>query len=630
MSSQEQIQKEAAKLEESRKKTEIKALGEEVTGMRETHELTFGKPTQEPGSFALDEWTRIEETNPGFKKLRGRIEVVLQNQVREIWNETIAYCKKRGLTVADAQEKIKEIGEETLRNYFDRIDEFTRMTGNLGQAIRLAREQYSRRGSEGPRAAQEVTTTYEAFLYSKFVDAMKRIDPAELLAMIREYQPFITMLAEESKGGIKDVRANIEGKGPMQFDIDTVPVTGPDGKEVRDPDGELLREPIAKLNPNNPNYKKNLFALRDLFLGKPDRKKWRERTDIFFGLRIVAELELQQKQDLVMAFLEPGTLKASEQAADFIYACVTADVMTKQEALQMYGDKTNPAFGLHMDQFINERNLKAPEGGKKYKDFGDFMSEAVASQEKAAREIAKGVENIEKPTVRSFIMNIFQLPKLLQSRFVDWGAITMVLNIGLDISERYSTRGQKHEGRFEAVVKGGVDALKNGKMWAGAAGLAYGLHGLLSVRPGESWIKEKLYGASGKEAEAQKIYEANKKLKDHLKGHSAMAVFFTEGENYKELRRIADGHKERGEGYAISPEDLVMITEERAHNMGYPDANTARAWVIHIFEIFTKDLKDEPLENSLALDDYLKKHVFPEAPPAHLVQTLPPKQKPKT
>lgn len=583
---------------EARRKSEFNDLAGKYVSLKEV--MGFLGPQDNPvNEFARKAWERNQQ-NEGYTTMLQRIKLALSNKAREVFNAMGEYCRKRGRTV-----------EETAK-HLEALDAYLRMTGAITQSVKMVESPYSEHAPRRqPRAGMEILETNEAVMLSHFADALEMLKTDELLDMIVEDQKYITMLIEQHwqmGKGIGDFDPNTAEGHYELVDVDTVPVLDADGNPEKNPDETFKIKPIEKLNPANPKYLANQRALRDFILGKKEnterypeareRSEMRKSAERVLWLNIVRNMNYEQKEDLVRAFLEPGTKQSTEEAKDFIDSCIISGVLTRDDAAKMYSrGAISRRFGP---------------------DYPEHLTAAVSARKEAKDRMAKAVRNLENPKIPSAIANFLQFDKFAVSRLIDFGFLTALINTVMDISEGLNESERGVKGRIVGFGKGILKAASDRWVLFGLGELAVGTDYVVP------WIKSAVYAPSGDEREHKQMYQEAQMIRGELTGHPAMARYFAS--QFTALKTLAERNETNGKSKELYPGD-VKISEQQAHDMGYPNAEIASAAVQRIFKICTKDLKDRNLNDSKALMAFFDQYVFSDNPRA-LAQKQRPNQAP--
>lgn len=557
----------------------------------------FGKPVESTShKFAQDLWQRYH-VNERYTKEEKRVIVQLENTVRKIFDALVTKCI--------AEKKTEEETHEELRKF----DGYIRMYVVTGESLKTVHTPYERLdGEEGARSPKETFEVDELLLFERFTDKLNNLDIDDLLNMILEDQQYVTMLVEAQASNEKAVaepsprtvgRSDVpDGTQMLSVDTDMLDTgkKGPDGKPILEPVGKFDRE-------HNPNYYRNLAALRDLIQGRPtqegkERSADRRGAEAVLWLQIVRNLEFAKKVDLVREFLKlPDQKKAPEQTMNFIQACIMAGAMTRDEAREMY--HLQPELAKRLD----------PHG-----DFDKKLQEAVTSREMAQTEMASQVQQILKPSAGNFLNENLTFTNFFVGRFIDFGLLTVAVNAIMIISSRFKKRKSNNESWYEAIAKGTGEAATDGYVWFGLGEIAFATYTLAPT-----WVKSKIY-APGKDEKAALDYsQEEEKIHNEIGGHPDMAPYFTE--HYDEYRRTADRNKTLGRAWDLLPGDVVL-SNEKAHELGYVDGyengkfvsavERATGAVHRIWGICTRVFKEDELNDSAAVARFFKKSMSDE------------------
>lgn len=443
-----------------------------------------------------------------------------------------------------------ENAEET-RKKLAALDAYLRTIGVVGEAVKMQSSPYVEEGAVR-RGSAEVLESDEAVMLRRFSEYLSALDVEELINMVLEDQRYINMLIEN---------------------------------------GSAEHEPIDK---------HDLSRLRRFILGMPEKledgtngkekSENRKLTEVTLWLEIVRSLSVTEKRNLAGTFLNEGTAKEAE---DFIFACVIGGVMSREDVLHIYGE----------EEFARKLGP----------DFPKRLDSAVDMRKDAQKGMAAAVDRVENVYVQNFANHFITFNNLVMGRIAEIGVLTAGVNLILDVSERYSRRGEadRKEGRAEAVVKGIRDAGKNWRFWLGVGEAVGGSH---FVWP---WVGNAIRAPSGDEKETVARSGREKYVRDELRAHPAMDEYFLD--HYDAYLATADPNKNPKQkngkpraSFDLYPGDVEM-TDEQAGKLGYRNASAAIAAIHGLFTVCANGLKQE---NAVKLERYLAENVW-EAPDPH-------------
>lgn len=496
------------------------------TSMEEIKRILFGAP----GSAAQEVWEKAEQSR---SKERYRVERErLLHDMKKAAEGIFAAMKKRLEAQAATQ-------QET-RDKLQALDAYLRTVGVVGQAVKMQKSPYMPlTGEAGVQSSKDFMETEELVTLSRFSEYLAALNVDELIDMVLEDQAYITMLTELH---------NVEGSNKAMLDF--LPKAEGKNLELVDVDYDKDGKRIAKLDPANPKYQHNLQHLCRFILGKPEeggkeKSKTRRKAETPMWLEIVRSMDFRQKRDLAATVIAEGTI---EQTDDFFSACLVAGVMSKEDAIAMKGetekDKESPF-------------IKLPE------DFEKRVDIALAARKDLQAAMEDAVDQIENVRPGNFLMKYGTFNNFVLSRVAEFGALTVVLNVFLDICDRYRRRTEpgRNEGRIEALAKGGVDALQNWRTWAGAGAIGAAVYG---ISPGT--VEDMLSGESRESKEKRAESEQMEFLRAEIQGHPELDKYFLD--HYDEYVEIARRNEAEKGKFALYPGD-IKVELDKAVELGY-------------------------------------------------------------
>lgn len=555
----------------------------------EVRKVIFGiPPDTTEGEFMKKAYLRLH-AKQGYTEMQERIMLAFRKQFEKIRDLAVTHARERSLSLEQTEEQFRDLRTNLMR-----------LAVVTGQALKTRERPYGKRLEVGAPADQQILEANEAVILERFAVHLESLDFEEIMQTMVEDQDIITMLAEtqhQADLGIRDV-AGLEAEP-----------TGPGGQRKReniaadyiverDAEGKIVKKThVAKFDINNPNFENNLARLRDFILQRPapgEKKKSRNRAmlEAVIWPQIVENFTIDQKIALVKSFLLDPDPKAVANARDFIHASILSGAMTRNDAMSIYGNPQDPRF----DPFIHEK-LSSGAG----KDYYKLVDKAVRDHDEAVSNVAFAAKKVDKP-IRSFISYYFRFPNLVMSRVFDMAAITVALNTILDIGDGF--RKNPGKGFFTKLGAGLSQVVTDKYVGVGLVGMAGSSD---QVFP---WIRQAALQKSEVEEKASARWAEAKALREQMSGHPWMSQFFER--NYDEYLRLLEQRKAEGKEETLYPDD-IKISAAEAYDMGYGTESgitSAKAAVLRIFKICTRDLKDEKIDNSEKLATYLQENVF--------------------
>lgn len=524
------------KVQAASKDQQATNLGEDYANLAGFQKEVFHEPDSTQNPFARNVWERLQAI-PGYEREEAEIMLLMRRKATEMF----AVMRKKLEAQAATEEKTHE--------KLDALDAYLRTIGVVGESVKM---QTSSSVAEGMpvKSGDEVLDSTEAVMLRKFANYLSEIDVEETINMVLEDQPYIDVLMQNRSAN---------------------------AKPLDDHQRSHLRRFILGLPED----------------GGKERSENRKMTEATLWLEIVRSLGLIDKRNLVGTFLNEGTVAETE---DFISACIIGGVLTREEAMHIYGE----------GEFARKLGP----------DFPKKIDGAMEARKDAQKNMAAAVDRVEHVYVDNFANKYLTFNNFVLERIADLGVMTAGLNFILNVADRVRRRAEpgRKEGLAEAIVKGGRDAMKDKYLWFGVAEVGVGTEAMLH------WMGSAIRAPSGEEKEATGRSHEEGLFKDHMHDHPEMSEYFRD--HYDEYLATANqnlhnenpkqGKEERRGSFDLYPGDIAM-TDEQAGKLGYANATEALGAIHRMFNISTKVLK---LENSVKLEQYLAQNIW-EAPDPH-------------
>jgi hypothetical protein len=543
-------------------------LGEkraDYTKMEELERLLFGEPNTPEGSFVRTAWQRLQEKK-GYTLEKQRLMLTMRQTADKIFAAMRKRIDAQGATQKETREKL------------DALDAYLQTVGGLGQALKVQKSPYLTPGEGGVQSTRDTMETEELLVLSRVAEYFQKLDVEELINMILEDQVYITMLVELH---------NVEGSDKAIVDY------LPQGYRFIEIDKGKDGKPIGKLDPENKDhYRHNLKHLREFILGKPEeggkaKSGQRRMAETSLWLGIIRVMDFRQKHDLVETFLTEGTAKEAE---DFITACVLAGVMSKEDVVHMAGEaKTDPESPF---------KKLSPDIEKK-------VDRALASRARTQEQMQSVIDQTENIYIQNAANHYITFNNLVMGRVAEFGALTVVLNVILDVADRYRRRTEtgREEGRAEAIAKGFADALKNRWVWVGA-GAATTFGSKVFTGSYTAWARALALRESKEEKEQTGRTREISFLREQIGNHPELDEYFLQ--HYDEYLEIARKRERETGTFDLQPGDVKLKPEE-AGKLGYESAEAGTAVICRMFSISAKVFQQE---NEINLAKFFADNIY--------------------
>ena len=467
-------------------------VGTEVA--QEVFEQVYGK-RERLENAARNAWDRLH-VEKEYGRAEGGVKLILENTASRVFEAM--------RTRIDGGEQVRRGTHAGLAA----LDNLVQMTVAVGKSVKLRSSPYS------SDPDKDVMDEEEMQIFKTYLHHIEELNTGDLIDLVDETTPFSEMLSEQM--------------------------------------GEKTAT-LQMLNPQNPDYKNNIHDLRD-FIRKsfqegesltPDQQRLDPRTKIKGNLwgQIVANMNEDQREDLVMSFMEEGPAGA-KIAEEMLEMLVGTGKLSYQNVEAMINKLGDPKTGEASFNLVNHSALR-----KKLEAAREQHAENERVIEHAARQYRRSVRGNTADHHITFNNMVF-------GRIAELGLLTSLMNGMSDMALSWKEAGEGTTAKVTAIIKGFDRVSSNKYFYFGLAEAAAGVD-LLSG----GWVRKNiLYGASRGEKERAQVEKGEERLRTIVEGYPGMEDFI-EG-RYKDFYVNASASDRAGLGFKVLPADMGITDKQ--------------------------------------------------------------------